>query len=335
MKRAGKKSSAEEQKDIMSLESSRGVHGVTALLSVLVLTAVIFPACSDQNQPSLALDAAIETHDLPDFIASLTPEGWSLDEKVHVFSAHNLYERINGRAELYLSYDVISMTTATFVKGDTPGEFLELSIFDMGNPLKAFGIFSIERSPGEPPLPLGRLGYRSDANMYVWKGAYYIVVVSSRIQEEMGQITLDLASKVTDALPASNEPVWGISAFPRENLVVDTIRYFHVDAMGLDFMPNTYTAEYQLDEGAITAFISRKDSPEAAAATVTRYTEYSDRYGRGRTLHGVDGGNLILCDMEGKFDVIFDKGRLVGGVTSVEDPNTALEFAEKFYKSLN
>jgi hypothetical protein len=305
------------------------------LPAVLTLLAILFSACPGYNQDSIASQAAIKSHDLSKYIASLSPPGWSLDERVDVFSANNLYERINGRAELYLAYDVISMTTATFIKDDAWGDFLEVSVFDMGNPVNAFGIFSIERFPGEPPLHLGRLSYRSDANIYIWKGSYYIVVVSSGQLEEMGRKTLDLATKVTDVLPDSLEPVWGLSAFPRESLILDTIRYFHVDAMGLDFMQHTYTAVYHLREGDITAFISRKDSPQAAAVIVARYTKYSAEYGRGSELHKVDDADLNLCDMQGTFDVIFHKGRLVGGVTAVDDPDTALKFTAQLFKAMN
>jgi|GEM_PF-2442445 len=324
-----------KRKSEMKHHSLRDAPGIMLLSAVLMLIAILFSACPRNNQDSIASQAAIESHDLSEYIASLSPPEWSLDEQVDVFSANNLYERINGRAELYLAYDVISMTTATFIKDDAWGDFLEVSVFDMGNPVNAFGIFSIERFPGETPLRLGRLSYRSDANIYIWEGSYYIVVVSSGPQEEMGRKTLDLATKVTDVLPDSLEPVWGLSAFPRENLILDTIRYFNVDAMGLDFMQHTYTAVYHLQEGDITAFISRQDSPQAAAATVARYTEYSAEYGRGSTLHSVDEARLNLCDLQGTFDVIFHKGRLVGGVTSVADPDTALGFAARFYSSLN
>ena len=49
-------------------------------------------------------------------INNLTPKHWTIYDKVMHFTAENLYEQINGRAEYYIAYDVIGMTFASFDK---------------------------------------------------------------------------------------------------------------------------------------------------------------------------------------------------------------------------
>jgi hypothetical protein len=293
---------------------------------ILVLTlAVALSACGDRQQ------AASEPNNLSDQLARLVPEGWDIYDQVGLFTADNLYERINGRAELYLAYDVISLTTATFEDKTDIARFIELSIFDMGDPTNAFGIFSVERFQGEPPLDLGRLSYRSDANVYIWKGRYYITVVTSDSTDEFQYLGLDLARKVTDSLIDSGEPVWGLSALPQKHLIPDSVQYFKVDAMGLDFMQNIYTAEYRKGEATIKAFLSRQASPNAALDLVERYAEYGQEYGQGYKRIKKDGVEFVLCDMGGTFDVIFQKNRLVFGVISVKDQDMAMEMASDLF----
>jgi hypothetical protein len=292
-----------------------------------LILVVALCSCADRQQTTSDSEPRSEPINLSELFASLAPEGWVIYDQVAQFTADNLYERINGRAELYLSYDVVSLTTATFEDKTDIGRFVELSVYDMGNSTNAFGIFSVERFQGDPPLDLGRISYRSESNVYVWKGKYYITVVVSESTEEFEQISLDLASKVTAALIDSGEPVWGLSALPQDNLISDSVQYFRVDAMGLDFMQNTYMAEYLSGETSFKAFISQQASTEFAHDLVERYTEYSQEYGLGFKRMIKNGAEFVLCDMGGTFDVIFQKGKSVSGVISVNNRIRAIEIA--------
>ncbi|MDH4220425.1 MAG: hypothetical protein OEW23_16840, partial [Candidatus Aminicenantes bacterium] len=145
----------------------------TGLIILLLTLAVAFCACADSQQITSDSESTSEPINLSDLFSRLVPQGWAIYDQVGQFTADNLYERINGRAELYLAYDVVSLTTATFEDKTDIGRFIELSVFDMGNPTNAFGIFSVERFQGDPPLDLGRMSYHSGSNAYIWKGKYY------------------------------------------------------------------------------------------------------------------------------------------------------------------
>jgi hypothetical protein len=299
-----------------------------------LIFAVALCSCADRQQPASDSEPRSEPIILSELFASLAPEGWVIYDQVDQFTAENLYERINGRAELYLSYDVVSLTTATFEDKTDIGRFIELSVYDMGNSTNAFGIFSVERFQGDPSLDLGRISYSSESNIYVWKGKYYITVVVSESTEEFEQISLDLASKVAAALIDSGEPVWGLSALPQDNLISDSVQYFRIDAMGLDFMQNTYMAEYLKGETSFKAFISQQPSTEFAHDLVERYAEYCQDYGQGFKRTIKNGAEFVLCDMGATFDVIFRKGRIVSGVISINHQVSALEIAYDFWIQL-
>ena len=126
--------------------------------------------------------------DLPKKIASLAPKGWKIFDKVKQFTPQTLYDQIDGRAEFFLAYDIIRMTFASFISNANEGQFIDLSIYDMGSSTNAFGVFSGERSPGETPVPLGRKGYRSGANFYIWKGRYYIRIIASESTDEFKRL---------------------------------------------------------------------------------------------------------------------------------------------------
>ncbi len=98
----------------------------------------------------------VASQSLPVMVAGSTPKGWQIFDEIKQFTPENLYEQINGRASFFLAYDMIKMTYVSFVNSVNPAQFIDLSIYNMGTTTNAFGVFSTERSPGDPPL-----GYRS------------------------------------------------------------------------------------------------------------------------------------------------------------------------------
>lgn len=262
------------------------------------------------------------------------PEGWELLDTVLEFSPGTLYEHINGNAELYLAYSVVKLTFASYINPGNAGQFLDLFVYDMGTPTQAFGIFSVERYSGEPPVDLGRVAYRSNASYFIWKGRYYIQIVASESNEDLQRIGLKLAQKTTDAVTDTGEPVWGRSALPRKNRIPESMKFFLVDAMGLDFMTHTYTADYQIGDHRLRAFLSRQPSAEAARTVVTRYREYADKYGRGVSNEKVDGIDLVSCDMGKRYDVVFQRENLIGGILSAKDKSIASRAAADLWKQL-
>lgn len=306
---------------------SAGIFQRILSLRLLALTVVAVMSIGSNGR-------IIASQSLPVIVAGLTPKGWQIYDEVKQFTPENLYEQINGRASFFLAYDMIRMTYASFTPGDETAKFINLSIYDMGTPTDAFGVFSAERSQGEPQLNLGRAGYRSDANFFIWQGQYYIQIISSEATDEFERIGMGLARKVTDFLLDSGGQVWGLAALPLTDRMPQSVQYFKVDAMGLDFMGNTYTAAYRKGNTLVTAFLSQRDSTESARATVVRYASHAKRYGKGIERLKAGQVDLVFCDMGGSYDVVFHKGRLIGGVSSVGDRGLAIRAAVEMWQQL-
>jgi hypothetical protein len=292
------------------------------------LTIFIF-GCRQKNDR-----VPIDTTPLATGLGGLAPEGWHLYDEVRRFTPESLYEKINGRAEFYLAYNMVEMTFAGFENSSNDEQFIDISIYDMGAATNAFGVFSAERSHEGVPLELGRNSYRSGANYYIWKGQYYIQIFSSDITEDLQQIGKDLAQSTTDLVPDTGEPIWGLNALPKENRVPGSERYFLVDAMSLDFMSNTYMAEYEMEGATVSAFLSQQSSPDAALEIIDRFLEHANRYGKDVKRVSVEGLDLTSCDMGGSYDAFFSKGHLVAGVTAVANQDIAVRASVDLWENL-
>jgi hypothetical protein len=304
------------------------------VMCLVLLTLVVAKGQATVRDTVSQDDIATSAEKIALLVASLTPKGWELYDKVIQRTPINLYEQINGRAEYYLSYDIIRMTFASFRKSIDNNNFINLSIYNMSTPSNAFGVFSGERSLGVPPLKLGRDAYRSEANYYIWHGQYYIQIIAIDTTYELRQVSLDLAEKLTDSFQDSGQPVWGLQVLPSKNQVPQSVQYFLIDALGYSFLRNTYTAKYYKDKREVSVFLSQQDSPESVRTTITKFKEHVIKYGKGVELLSVDGIELLSCDMGRYYDVIFQKGCLAAGVTGVKDKELAIGTAIDLWKQL-
>ena len=65
-----------------------------------------------------------------------------------------------------------------------------------------------------------------------------------------------------------------------------------------------------------------------------RFAEYAKKYGKEIDRMKIDGLEFVSCDMGKNYDVIFQKGPLMGGVLSVEDQNLGLRVASELWRQL-
>ena len=87
-------------------------------------------------------------------LEGLTPEGFTKKSPVERYTEANLYEKINGRSELFHSYDVTGMTFVTFSKADDPAKFIDVFLYDMTTPLApSASIRSSARLAARPSQP--------------------------------------------------------------------------------------------------------------------------------------------------------------------------------------
>ncbi|MEX0324140.1 MAG: DUF6599 family protein [Puniceicoccaceae bacterium] len=271
---------------------------------------------------------------LSTYMQAITPEGWQLSDKPEYFTAENLYEEINGRAEFYLAYNVIGMTISVYEIEPNQEPFFECSVYDMGTHLNAYGVYSGERSQVAEALDLGRQAYRSGASFFIWQGQYYCRIVASDDDAELVELGRQLAKKLIGVLPDNGQSIPGLKALPKKNRIPHSDKYFLVDAFSLDFMVHTFTAKYAYQGSNVTQFVSMQESKADATDALNQYEEYAKRYGERVSIHRGDKASFVVCDMNGYYDVVFQKQSSFAGVTNCQDENRAITIAQQLWAEL-
>src|SRR5512139_594887 len=112
-------------------------------------------------------------------LAALVPrlDGWALSEAARSYFPDDLFEYIDGAAESYLSYDFRELAVADFGRTGTEAT-LTLEIYDMGEPVNAFGIFGAERYPDNAAVGVGDLGYIEGEALNFLAGRFYVKMLA-------------------------------------------------------------------------------------------------------------------------------------------------------------
>ncbi len=162
---------------------------------------------------------------MEDFYSVLPAEagGWKKAGPPEKYDKTNLYDYIDGGAELYISYNFQKLLAVRY-KGEDDEEIV-IDIFDMGNSHDAFGVFSHGRERED-----GFVGQGSEYGgglLTFWKDRYYVSIMAYPETEKKKELVLDLGKTLAAAIPTEGKLPAVVALLPTENLVRDSIRYFH------------------------------------------------------------------------------------------------------------
>ena len=187
--------------------------------------------------------------------------GWTQDTEPRVYDAENLWEYINGAAELFVSYDVQSCRTADLASGDLA---VTVDLYDMDTPLNAFGVFNQEASGEAVQVPGATVAMVSPPyQALLLKGATY-----AKVNVFDGELTVDSGRELLAALAASLPGEAGLPSeldlLPPEGMTAGTEGYVAESFLGLEELSHCVFADYTGAEGeSWTGFVIL---PDAAAS---------------------------------------------------------------------
>jgi len=168
------------------------------------------------------------------------PGGWALIDGPHIYSKKTLFGHINGQAELYIKYGFQKSIFAVYQNLKTPENQVELDIYDMGNVLQAFGIFSRFRNE-DRPAGIGLDSYLDDRSAFFYKGRYFVMVYATESNPStLKEFSTIVSLKISDASPAPKE----ISYFPKNGLKPGSIQYFPEGVLGHQFLKRGFQGSY-------------------------------------------------------------------------------------------
>ena len=194
--------------------------------------------------------------------------GWKITQDDPVYTANNLWDVIDGAADLYLEFAFVDLHIARYISTDTIEVKVEL--YRHASSEDAFGMYSQERDTGYNFIPMGVQGYLQQGVLNFITGPYYIKMstfqAGNKAQEEM----LAIGKKLTEHLKQKNTMPRLFQVFPKERKLPHTEQYVARNFLGYSFLNSAYVAAYK-DSSAFKLFVIDAAAQEKASAVLADY----------------------------------------------------------------
>ncbi|HUU27002.1 MAG TPA: DUF6599 family protein [archaeon] len=126
------------------------------------------------------------------------PGSWKAADSVAIYKGRQLYEYIDGGADIYLEYGFLEVAALEY--RSTSGESIFADLYRMTDPEAAFGIFSCHRRPEHKPLDMGSAGSESPYQLIFFKGAYFLELQTADTSSAAHTAMSGIARRVEAAL---------------------------------------------------------------------------------------------------------------------------------------
>ena len=150
-------------------------------------------------------------------------QGWKSGGGDGDYGRKNLYDYIDGEAEVYLAYAFRQAFSRGFVQAGKPA--ITVDVFDMGKPADAYGIFSFERESGD--VGIGTDSEYSSGLLRFWKGNYFVSILADQETPESKSAVMELGSAIASNIKEDGERPKIVSLLPEQGLNKISIRYLH------------------------------------------------------------------------------------------------------------
>jgi hypothetical protein len=283
-----------------------------------------------QGQPQAAAGRG------PAATAAFLPEvpGFTPLAAVESFGPDNLSDKIDGKAELYLPAGFKEMSCRSFRLAAVGEAHVEVFLYDMGSPPNAYAVFSGQRRPGAPSIPLTANAYATVNALFFTQGRFYVEIVADRAAAALQTSLEAYATALLAKLPAAGATTNLAALFPKEGLARDTVRLCATDVFCLEGLNNVLTGEYKLKAGTATGFIAQRDTPEQAQAEARRYLDFLAANGYQKVQAPGAPADIPVLVLDNSFEMVFVQGRTLAGVHDATSPAAALELADKLRAAL-
>jgi hypothetical protein len=253
--------------------------------------------------------------------------GWKPSGDIQTFGPKNLYEHINGAADLYLASDFEELKVAEYVNDKKASVIVE--VYRHRTPRDAFGIYSQERLPDGNFLKIGDQGYIDKDILNFVHGTYYVKLNSFNTGAENRELLQAMAKKVAVNLGKQGGLPDILSAFPPEGKKGNSEKYITRNFLGYPFFNSAYTADYEVAGKTFKLFLIEAADNNDCKSVIEKYLRQIKNPER-----EVSEGRYTVSDPHHGVVDLFWKGAYIWGAVDLADADLRLKVLKAFEGSI-
>ena len=259
-------------------------------------------------------------------------ENLEIQEGPHYYSAQDLEELIDREAEFFFSYGCRGAQAAEYTPADRPHEKIYACIFDMGTPMKAFGIYSSFTAPEGEFYKLGTEACFLENSLFFYKGRFFAEVSSDVPSREVAQLIKDLGAEIAGEVKGETEPPSRLNLLPDEGLLAHSMKYIPEGVLGYSSLRNGITGRYVMEGREVTAFICSYWEWLSAGDALSKLLKEVE--GRPFENEKIEGKLYETTLENGRLLIFCKRGRHIIGVKGVDKREDSLPLLRKIIEKL-
>jgi hypothetical protein len=232
---------------------------------IFTLSLMALAASSEKDKKKASLDAYF-----PD--AESIYSGMTREDYVE-FGRDSLFDYINGGAEVYLDLDFMKVGAREYIAPLEEETYFTLDIYDMAEPVNAFGIFAAERYGEKTEMGLGAASYMTGGSLYFWARNFYVKIRADDEGETVDKILLAMGKQVSDKIGDPGKPPVELALFPQAHRIKGSEKYAKGNLLGFRFLKGFY-CQYQNKKEELKLYLgvygSGKEAQEAEGLLVKK-----------------------------------------------------------------
>jgi len=336
----------------LTAKYNRRVESVMSVLILLVLTLIGVGILIRQNDVDISRFGINLTTDGPasqttaqsaqqSILETVIPDDFRTLSETETYFPDNLYEKINGKAPLYIDCGFVELSAQRIVSTKDENLWVEIGLFDMGNQINAFSILSVQRRPDAANVPLFNpsFGYKTSNALYFIQGKNYIEMVGSAESEYLSAAMISTAQNLLTKLASDqNADIPQLSLFVPENLIEGSIKIYLKNAFGFEGFSDVFSCRYQINNVTITAFLSQYPDPQTAQAKAESYYNFLIEYGgnnKTTTNEVLKNNRVKVVDFYDTTEIVFATGNYIGGIHEAANQQAAEDLAARLLEKLS
>jgi hypothetical protein len=298
--------------------------------SAVLAAATVAPEAAKVASTPVSGDAASILPAMPpEFAVMSAPENFGPDD---------VYNKIDGKADLYLTAGFVHMTCQRFALKATNDDWMEWFVYDMGALPQAFSVFSLQRRSEGKAIGLTPFAYQTDNSIYFVSGRYYVEAVTAMPAPAMMTGMMAMAQAFVAAHPPGPSVIPELKRFPPENREADNDGLQMADAFGFDGFTNVFTAKYQQPSGAtnieVLAYLTITKTAADAAKLRDAYRSFLLSNG-GKEMDANSAAELGKpINFMDSIEIVFAESNMVAGVHAAPDAASAAKVSQQLAESL-
>jgi hypothetical protein len=241
-------------------------HFISFSIWTVAAIVLFIPACS-----ALPEDATGVVRLLPQ--PGFAP-GWKLDGPVRWFDPDNVFELIDGEAEMFFPYGFEALGAADYIHETREGRSVGAQVYRMRSLLDTFGIYSHYLYPEADAIAVGADGFIDDYQSMFYQDRYFVRLSAYGDPENNRKDLAACAGAISKLLPASKAAPAELGPLLGAEIVARSQRYIAKSLLGYAFFPRGLEAKSAAEGKPLRVFVVMTAAPQEAQEVLKQYLDY-------------------------------------------------------------